>query len=77
MLTTEGSTLADTKSGHLVLSRKRGQKIVVGDGPDQIVLTILDVRGERVRVGIRAPRALTVHREEIFLDIQAGNERTS
>lgn len=72
LTTTEGSTPAATEPGHLVLSRKRGQRIVVGDGPDRIVMTIIEVRGDRVRVGIRAPRALTVHREEVFLDIQEG-----
>jgi len=56
----------------LVLSRKCGEKIVI---PDQnIILTVLEVRGDRVRLGIEAPAAVPVHREEIWRRIQQFND---
>jgi carbon storage regulator len=50
----------------LVLTRKIGQSIMIG--PDTEVV-VLEVRGEQVRIGIRAPRHVTVHRKEIFEQI--------
>ncbi len=55
----------------LVLTRKVNQSIVIGEG---IEVVVLEVRGEQVRLGIRAPRNVTVHRKEIFDQIQAENE---
>ncbi|MCI0358151.1 MAG: carbon storage regulator [Planctomycetaceae bacterium] len=46
----------------LVLSRKRDERIVIGDN---IVITIVDVRGDKVRVGIEAPPEVPVHRQEV------------
>jgi carbon storage regulator len=46
----------------LVLSRKRDERIVIGDN---IVITIVDVRGDKVRVGIEAPAHVPVHRQEV------------
>lgn len=46
----------------LVLSREEGQRIYIGD---DIVLTIVDIRGRKVRVGIDAPRAVNIRREEL------------
>ena len=51
----------------LVLSRQRDQTIVIGDN---IRIIIVDVRGDKVRVGIDAPRDVSVHREEIYDAIQ-------
>ena len=51
----------------LVLSRQRDQTIVIGDN---IRITIVDVRGDKVRIGIDAPRDVAVHREEIYDAIQ-------
>ena len=53
----------------LVLSRQKEQTIVIGN---DIRITIVDVKGDKVRVGIQAPRDVTVHREEIFLALAAG-----
>lgn len=47
----------------LVLSRKRNESIVINDN---IVVTIVDVRGDKVRIGIEAPRDVSVHREEVL-----------
>lgn len=51
----------------LVLTRKVGQSIVIGDN---IEVVVLEVRGEQVRVGIRAPKDVTVHRKEVYEQIQ-------
>lgn len=51
----------------LVLSRKRGERIVIAEN---IELTILDVCGDRVRIGIQAPLDVSIHREEVFQRIQ-------
>jgi carbon storage regulator len=46
----------------LVLSRKRDERIVIGDN---IVITVVDVRGDKVRLGIEAPPEVPVHRQEV------------
>lgn len=51
----------------LVLSRKKNEKIVINDS---IVITVVDVRGDRVRIGIDAPRDVPIHREEIHQSIE-------
>ena len=52
----------------LVLTRKKHQSIMVGDN---IEISILDVIGDKVRIGIQAPREVSVFRKEVFLEIQA------
>jgi carbon storage regulator len=47
----------------LVLSRKRDERIVIGDN---IVITVVDVRGDKVRLGIEAPTEVPVHRQEVL-----------
>ena len=51
----------------LVLSRQRDESIIIGD---DIEITIVDVRGDKVRLGINAPREVSVHRKEIYDAIQ-------
>ncbi len=51
----------------LVLSRQKDESIIIGD---DITITIVDVRGDKVRLGINAPRSISVHREEIYEAIQ-------
>ncbi|MGH9175442.1 MAG: carbon storage regulator CsrA [Vicinamibacterales bacterium] len=51
----------------LVLSRQRDESIVIGD---QIVITIVDIRGDKVRLGIQAPTEIPVHRQEVYDAIQ-------
>ncbi len=47
----------------LVLSRHRDESIMIGDN---IVITIVDIRGDKVRLGIQAPTNVPVHREEVY-----------
>jgi carbon storage regulator len=54
----------------LVLTRKVGEKIQIGD---DICITIMEVKGKQVRVGIEAPAAVKVHREEIYQRIREEN----
>ena len=54
----------------LVLSRQRDETIMIGD---DIEITIVDIKGDTVRVGIAAPRDVTVHRKEVYEAIQAEN----
>jgi carbon storage regulator len=54
----------------LVLTRKAGEKIVIGD---DITITILDVRGDGIRIGIDAPRGIKIQREEVLLAVAEAN----
>ena len=54
----------------LVLTRRANQSIMIGH---EIVVTVLEVRGDQVRLGIKAPRSIDVHREEIFAQLQEAN----
>jgi carbon storage regulator len=56
----------------LVLTRRRGEAIVVGD---DVKIVVLEVNGDQVRLGVEAPRTVTVHREEVYQEILAQNER--
>mgnify|MGYP001400973149 CR=1 FL=1 len=49
----------------LILTRKNKESIVIGDNKE-IKITILNIRGNQVQIGIEAPKDITVHREEIF-----------
>ena len=58
----------------LVLTRKPGESIVIGD---QIEVTVISVEGEAIRIGINAPRQVTVYRKEIVEAIRAENLRAA
>lgn len=51
----------------LILTRRVGEAVVIGD---DVTITVLAVRGSQVRIGVSAPKELTVHREEIYERIQ-------
>jgi carbon storage regulator len=51
----------------LVLSRQKDESIIIGD---DVEITIVDVRGDKVRLGISAPKNITVHRKEVYEAIQ-------
>jgi carbon storage regulator len=54
----------------LVLTRKAGERIVIGD---DIVVTILDVRGDGIRIGIDAPKGVKIQREEVLQAVTEAN----
>lgn len=58
----------------LVLSRHRDESIMIGD---DVVVTIVDIRGDKVRLGIDAPQSIPVHRQEVYEAIKRENEQAS
>lgn len=54
----------------LVLSRQRDETIMIGD---DVEITIVDIRGDKVRLGISAPRQIQVHRKEVYEAIKSEN----
>ena len=58
----------------LVLTRHPGESVMVGD---DVVITVLEVRGDVVRVGIEAPRSIRVHREEVYRELQRANREAA
>lgn len=53
----------------LILTRRVGEALMIGD---EVAVTILGVKGNQVRIGVRAPKHVTVHREEIYERINAA-----
>ena len=51
----------------LILTRREGESLMIGD---EVTVTVLGVKGSQVRIGVRAPKRVSVHREEIFRRIQ-------
>jgi carbon storage regulator len=58
----------------LVLARKKGEAIMIGD---QIQLVILGIEGDTVKIGIEAPRQVGIYRQEVYLSIQQSNQEAS
>jgi carbon storage regulator len=58
----------------LVLSRQRDETIMIGD---EIELTVVDIRGDKVRLGIKAPPRIAVHRKEVYDAIRRENEQAA
>jgi carbon storage regulator len=60
----------------LVLTRKKGESVIINE---EIEVTVIAVEGETIRLGIKAPKHISIHRKEIFLAIQEENKsaRTS
>lgn len=57
----------------LALSRKQGESIMIGN---DIEISILEVKGDQVKVGISAPKSVPVYRKEIYVQIQEANRET-
>ena len=58
----------------LILTRKVGESVAIGD---DIQVSVVEIKGTQVKLGIRAPKDVTVHREEIYLKIQEENRRAA
>ncbi|HYO23939.1 MAG TPA: carbon storage regulator CsrA [Lacipirellulaceae bacterium] len=58
----------------LVLSRQRDESIIIGDN---VVVTIVDVRGDKVKLGIEAPQDVSVHRREVYEAIRRENQHAA
>ena len=58
----------------LVLTRKSNQSIMIGD---EIEVSVLAIMGEKVRIGIQAPRSIPVFRKEVYIEIQSEREDES
>lgn len=58
----------------LVLSRQRNETIKIGD---EISITVVDIRGDKVRIGIEAPKNVIVHRQEVYDEIQKDKNNQS
>ena len=58
----------------LALTRKRGESIIIGD---DIEVVILSIQGEQVKLGINAPKTVSVHRREVYEQIQEANKESA
>jgi carbon storage regulator len=58
----------------LVLTRRAGESVMIGD---DVVITVLEARGDVIRLGIQAPREVQVHREEIYKELQVVNREAA
>jgi len=58
----------------LVLTRKKNESIIIGDN---IEVCILDTSGDQVRIGVKAPRNIPVHRKEVYSEIQEENKKAA
>ena len=58
----------------LVLSRHRDESIMIGDN---VTITVVDIRGDKVRLGIDAPKDIPVHRQEVYDAIKRENQKAS
>ncbi|KMY68978.1 carbon storage regulator [Desulfocarbo indianensis] len=59
----------------LILTRKVGESITIGDG--SVTVSVMDIKGRQVRLGIEAPGDMPIHRMEIFLKIKEANEQAT
>lgn len=67
-----GTTMEGQKM--LILTRRVGEKLIIGD---DVIVTILSLKGNQIRIGIDAPREIKVHRQEVYERIQKEREKLS
>ena len=58
----------------LALSRKRGEALVINNN---IEITVLDVKGDQIKIGINAPKEIPVYRKEVYVQIQESNQEAT
>ena len=58
----------------LILTRKSGESITIGD---DVKIQVIEIKGKQVRIGIEAPRNYVIHREEVYMRIQEENKRAA
>jgi len=58
----------------LVLTRRKNESIMIGD---EIEIVIAGVEGDQVKLGIRAPKHIDIHRKEVYMDIQSSNKEAA
>jgi len=58
----------------LVLTRKKDQTLVIGDN---IEITVLDIQGDQIRIGVEAPKNVKIYRKELYLEIQEENRNAA
>jgi carbon storage regulator len=68
------SPLLWKEPGMLVLSRQRDETIIIGDN---IEITVVDIRGDKVRLGVSAPKEISVHRKEVYEAIRRENREAA
>ena len=58
----------------LVLTRRAGESVMIGN---DVIITVLEARGDVIRLGIQAPRDVQVHREEVYRELKAANQEAA
>ncbi len=58
----------------LILTRKLGERIAIGD---EVTITLLEIKGSQVKLGIEAPKSISIHRQEVYERIREENLRSS
>ena len=58
----------------LILTRRAGESLIIGD---YVKVTVLNIKGSQIRLGIEAPQDISVHREEVYQRIQKEEKQTS
>ncbi|EPG73135.1 carbon storage regulator [Leptospira fainei serovar Hurstbridge str. BUT 6] len=58
----------------LVLARRTNESIIIGD---DIEIVIVDIKGDQVKIGVKAPKEVSVHRAEVYREIQAENRKAA
>ena len=58
----------------LVLTRKKDQALIIGDN---IIITVLDIQGDQIRIGVDAPKSVKIFRKELYLEIQEENKNAA
>lgn len=61
----------------LVISRKKDESLIIGVGEHKIEVSVSDIRGNKVRIGVTAPADVSIHRQEVFAAIQKEKRRES